>query len=164
MMLDDVLAAVRALADGGVPAWVAGGWGIDALVGVVTREHADLDLAVPAELDEDAIRVLAPLGYVLSEDQRPARFVLRATDGRVIDVHPVVFDETGHGIQQGFDGATFHYSPIGFTSGTIGGVTVPCLAVAQQIAFHLGYEPLERDRRDMAVLRDRLSVDLPRPY
>jgi len=164
MKLDDVVAAVRALASGGVPAWVAGGWGIDALVGVVTREHADLDIAVPAELDETAIRVLAPLGYVLSEDQRPARFVLRATGGRVIDVHPVAFDDTGHGVQQGFDGLTFQYSSSGFTSGTIGGVTVSCLAVSQQVTFHLGYEPLERDRHDMAVLRDRLGAEVPPPY
>jgi lincosamide nucleotidyltransferase A/C/D/E len=164
MKLDDVLAAVRALADGGVPVWVAGGWGIDALVGYVTRQHRDLDLVVPADLDEAAIAVLAGLGYVLDEDQRPARFVMRAPDGRVIDMHPVAFDETGHGIQQGFDGVTFHYAPSGFTSGTIGGVTVPCLAVDQQIAFHVGYEPSERDRRDMAVLRDRLGVELPPPY
>src|SRR5215210_3088183 len=89
MNVDDVRAAVRAMADAGVPAWVAGGWGIDALVGLVTREHRDLDLAVPAELDETAIALLTGLGYVLSEDQRPARFEMQAPGGRVIDVHPV---------------------------------------------------------------------------
>ena len=34
------------LDQGGVRCWVMGGWGVDALLGRVTREHKDLDLLV----------------------------------------------------------------------------------------------------------------------
>ena len=32
-----------------VEAWVAGGWGVDALLGEQTREHRDLDILIPNE-------------------------------------------------------------------------------------------------------------------
>lgn len=38
-------------------------------------------------------------------------------------------------------------------TGTIGGRTVPCLSAEQQVYFHQGYAPSERDRHDMAQLR-----------
>jgi hypothetical protein len=34
------------LAEGGIDSWLFGGWAVDFYVGEVTREHADLDLAV----------------------------------------------------------------------------------------------------------------------
>jgi len=40
----DVLEVLEALRAGGVEAWLAGGWGSDALVGTETRKHGDLDL------------------------------------------------------------------------------------------------------------------------
>jgi hypothetical protein len=44
----DVLEILAAVAASGADVWVDGGWGIDALVGAQTREHADLDLALPS--------------------------------------------------------------------------------------------------------------------
>lgn len=44
---DDVIRILDLLETAGAPCWVAGGWGSDALVGHQTREHADVDLAVP---------------------------------------------------------------------------------------------------------------------
>jgi lincosamide nucleotidyltransferase A/C/D/E len=164
MTATDVLTVVDAMADAGVPSWVAGGWGIDALVGETTRAHRDLDAAIPAELDAAAMTALAPLGYQLTLDERPARFVLSTPGGRLIDLHPVVFDPDGHGVQQGFDGQVFEYPPHALGEGVIADRTVRCLSVEQQIRFHLGYEPLEHDRQDMALLRERLGIELPRPY
>lgn len=164
MTANDVLVALHALADAGIPCWIGGGWGIDALVGDATRRHRDLDIALPAHLDQAAILALMPQGYALVEDQRPARFVVQASSGRAIDLHPVVFNRDGHGVQQGFAGVTFDYPPEGFTQGLIAGETVPCLTAERQVAFHLGYAPLEQDRRDMAVLRDRLGIVIPAPY
>ncbi|MFI6506407.1 nucleotidyltransferase domain-containing protein [Streptosporangium sp. NPDC050855] len=45
-----------------------------------------------------------------------------------------------------------------FVTGVIDGVPVPCLSVAQQVHFHQGYEPTDRDRHDMARLRDVFGV------
>ena len=49
MSAEDVLAVLGALEAAGIPAWIGGGWGIDALVGEQTRRHDDLDLAFRAE-------------------------------------------------------------------------------------------------------------------
>ena len=92
------------------------------------------------------------------------RFVMRAADGRAVDAHPVVFDERGDGVQAGFDGARYEYPVAGFGQGRIGGAPVPCLTAEQQLRFHLGYAPTEKDRRDMAVLAERLGLALPDAY
>src|ERR1044071_2323870 len=41
---------------------VDGGWGIDALIGRVTREHDDLDLVIPKARADAVAGVLRPLG------------------------------------------------------------------------------------------------------
>jgi lincosamide nucleotidyltransferase A/C/D/E len=160
----DVLAVMDALAHGGADAWVGGGWGIDAVVGETTRLHRDLDLAIRSSDMERAIDVLGRLGYLPALDLRPVRLVLEASAGRSVDLHPVTFDPEGIGHQPGDGERTFEYPPDGFGSGTIGGVTVPCLTAEQLVRFHLGYGPLEHDRRDMDLLRRRLGVEVPPPY
>jgi lincosamide nucleotidyltransferase A/C/D/E len=154
---EDVLAVLRALEAAGLPVWVGGGWGIDALVGEQTRHHDDLDLAFRAEHEARLIAVLGELGLELAEDQRPVRFVMRAADGCAVDLHPVAFDERGHGVQAGFDGTRFEYPADGLGWGRIDGRRVPCLTAAQQVRFHLGYPPTEKDRRDMALLAPLIS-------
>ncbi|ANS66789.1 aminoglycoside nucleotidyltransferase, putative [Streptomyces lincolnensis] len=43
-------------------------------------------------------------------------------------------------------------------TGAIGGTTVRCLPADQQVRFHQGYEPSERDRHDMAQLRRAFGI------
>ena len=164
MSADDVLAVLTALDAAGIPVWIGGGWGIDTLIGEQTRQHDDLDLAFRAEDEDRLIAVLDGLGLQLAEDQRPVRFVVRAEDGRAVDLHPVTFDEHGNGIQAGFDGTSFEYPADGLGWGRIGGRDVPCLTAAQQARFHLGYPPTEKDRRDMALLAERLRMEVPQAY
>ena len=40
----------------------------------------------------------------------------------------------------------------------VAGEPVPCLSAAQQVRFHQGYEPADRDRHDMAQLRRVLGI------
>jgi hypothetical protein len=164
MAAADVLALLGTLDGAGLPVWIGGGWGIDALIGEQTRDHDDLDLAFWAEDEARLLGVLGGLGLRLVEDQRPVRFVMRAEDGRAVDLHPVAFDRSGKGVQAGFDGAWFEYPADGFGRGRIGGEPVPCLTAAQQVRFHLGYAPGEKDRHDMALLAERLGVALPEAY
>jgi lincosamide nucleotidyltransferase A/C/D/E len=159
-----VIEAMTALRDAGVVAWIGGGWAVDALVGEETRPHRDLDLAIRAEDLEIALRALEELGYAASLDLRPVRLVVTAADGRSIDLHPVTFGADGVGRQPGDDGRAFEYPPDAFGEGTIAGVAVPALTAEQLVRFHLGYEPLDHDRQDMALLRDRLGVEIPPPY
>jgi lincosamide nucleotidyltransferase A/C/D/E len=161
---DDVLAVLDRLRRQGVRAYVGGGWGVDALVGEQSRPHADLDVSFDAQHEERAIESLRRMGFGIVTDQRPVRLVMSDGAARTVDLHPVRFDHTGAGVQSGFGGAVFRYPPDGFTIGTIAGEEVPCFTAELQVRFHTGYEPTEKDRRDMRVLHDRLGVSLPAPY
>jgi lincosamide nucleotidyltransferase A/C/D/E len=161
VLLTDVLAVTGALEAVGVRHWLGGGWGVDALVGRVTRAHRDLDLAVPAEDLERAVTTLGSLGYRPETDWRPVRLELAAPGERWVDLHPVVFDAGGDGRQAGLDGTTFAYPAADLVSGTLDGHVLPCLSVARQHAFHTGYPPRPEDLHDLALL-DGLTTP-PRP-
>lgn len=140
-----------------IRAWAAGGWAVDALVGRETRPHNDLDLAVDADDLGALLDSLASDGFAITVDWSPARLELTATDGRIVDLHPVVFDARGAGIQSGLDGEQFHYAADGFTVGRIDGHSVPCLTAKQQLRFREGYEPRPVDLHDIPILNDLLG-------
>src|SRR6478672_4276653 len=117
MQAADVPAVLAVLDAAGVPAWVDGGWGVDALVGRQTRPHSDLDLVIALDQADPAIDALAPLGFAVAGDARPTRLVLRDGAGRQIDCHTVTFDAAGGGLQELPDAPAFRYPPQGF-SGT----------------------------------------------
>lgn len=50
-------------------------------------------------------------------------------------------------------GRPFRYPASCFVTGAIEGRLVPCLSAEQQVYFHQGYEFTDRDRHDMAQLR-----------
>jgi len=156
--LAEVLAVLGDLDRAGCRVWVGGGWGVDALVGRQTRAHRDLDLAVDATDEGEALDVLARRGYRVETDWRPVRVELVAPGRGRVDVHAVTFsgDGSGHGRQPGLDGTAFDYPPEALGSGRLGGRTVPCLTRDQQVLFHQGYPPRAVDLHDLALL-DRLG-------
>jgi lincosamide nucleotidyltransferase A/C/D/E len=149
---DAVLEVLVALEESGCRVWVAGGWGVDALVGEQTREHRDLDLAMHADDERLALATLADLGYWIETDWRPARVELAADGLRWVDLHPVRFDAHGHGRQEDLDGSRFEYPNGSFVTGRISGTSVGCLSVPQQLRFRTGYELRDVDRHDLALL------------
>jgi ribosomal-protein-alanine N-acetyltransferase len=153
MQARDVRTVLAALAAIHTPVWIAGGWGVDALLGEASRPHADLDLACRAEDETTILHALARLGYRVVLDERPARLTVADDDGHEVDLHPVRFDATGHGVQAGLHGEHFDYPPEAFTTGSIGGQSVACLSVTQQLRFHTGYVLRDHDRQDLARLR-----------
>ena len=159
MRASDVLAVLDALTQAGCPAWVGGGWGVDALARRQTRPHRDLDLAIPADHEAVALGALAALGFAVETDWRPVRVELAAPGRRWVDLHPVVFDASGHGRQADRDGSHFDYPPGCLTTGTIAGRSVACLSVAQQLRFHAGYEPRAHDQHDLALLANLTSPE-----
>jgi lincosamide nucleotidyltransferase A/C/D/E len=141
--------------------WLDGGWGVDALLGEETRPHGDVDLVVELEALPEVLRTLERVGFAVAEDHAPVRVVLRASDGRQIDLHPVTFDDEGTGWQRGAspDGSDCPYPSSGFGHGHILGRRVGCLTAELQLDHHRGYEPRDRDLADMA----RLSARFPLP-
>jgi lincosamide nucleotidyltransferase A/C/D/E len=162
MDLDQVLAVLRALDTAGVRHWVAGGWGVDVLLGRQTREHRDVDVAVDVTAsgaERRALAALAELGYAVETDQRPTRVELRAPGDRWVDLHPVVFDERGHGRQADLDGGWFDYPADALITAVIDDIEVACICVELQLRFHEGYPPREHDLHDVALLRGVRQVD-----
>ncbi|MBP2418879.1 lincosamide nucleotidyltransferase A/C/D/E [Microlunatus capsulatus] len=159
VLLTDVLAVTGAIDAVGVRWWVGGGWGVDVLVGRVTRAHRDLDLAVDAQGLGPAVTALAALGYRPETDWLPVRLELAAPGARWVDLHPVVLDAAGDGVQAGPDGTTFAYPARDLVSGVLEGHRLACLSVARQRVFRTGYPPRPQDRHDLALLDTLDGVD-----
>ena len=161
----DVLETLACLEQGSVAVWLDGGWGIDALLGEETRAHDDLDVVMAMSQLDAARDVLRALGFVLAVDELPTRCVLRDAGDRRIDVHPVVFDQGGGGLQRLPDGSDFRYAPEELAgTGTIRGQPIRCLTPELQLRCHLAYEPDDDDRHDIRLLCERFGLALPNAY
>ena len=155
----EVLGLLDLLASSGIEVCIDGGWGVDALVGEQTRPHDDLDVVIDVDDVDGAIQTLTDAGFVVSEDERPTRFVLEHADGRSIDFHPVTLDVEGGGTQQLHEGKTYRYPPDGLRGmGTIAERKVRCIDAATQLECHQGYEIDPKGRHDLAILKERLGV------
>jgi lincosamide nucleotidyltransferase A/C/D/E len=152
------------LEQNGVRCWVVGGWGVDALLGRVTREHKDLDLLVQvADLPRYA-EIVRSHGFdrklEWSENQPidvdgvhfDSAFVDAHRDGREIDVHVIDVDNEGAVV-------LFHTDPWPLPAdtvsgvGTIEGLTVRCVSRAAQLAMHSSYDLPEKHRDDVHLLQ-----------
>ena len=153
-----MLAFLEVMRERDIELCIDGGWGVDALVGEQTRPHDDLDVVIDINDVSRAIEILTDAGFVLSEDERPTRFVVSHPDGRSVDFHPVTFDAEGGGTQQLHDGTTYRYPPQGLQAeGIIGGRKVRCIDAATQLECHQGYELEAKGRHDLRILRNRLG-------
>jgi lincosamide nucleotidyltransferase A/C/D/E len=152
----DVVAIVTALGAAGAEVWLAGGWGVDALLGEVTRSHTDVDLAVMTA----AARVSAGAALVARGDVAerelvggvwmPTRALFRSVTGQTIEL----VELTAHLPEV----ASLH------ATGIVDGVHVPCLSAELQVAFHTGYDPRPQDRADVAKLCERFDLEVPAAY
>ena len=162
---DDVAEILGSLERSGVACWVDGGWGIDALLGVQTRPHGDLDLALAGDSVETALAALTEAGFEVDESVEPglpARLVLRDPAGREVDLHPLVFDEQGNGWQDLGGGAWGLYPADGLAGrGSIGGLEVRCLTSELHLRHHLGWSLTPQNRADLERLAERFDLPLP---
>jgi lincosamide nucleotidyltransferase A/C/D/E len=147
----------------GISVWLDGGWAIDALVGKQRRAHDDLDLV--AALDDVARLELAlgECGYVLVDSGDPRIVVLVDDDGHQVDVHPVVFTETGDGVYKMTTGGDWIYPRQGFAgTGDALGRRVPCLAPEVMMVCHAtGYVLDDVHRADVVALSERYRIPIP---
>jgi lincosamide nucleotidyltransferase A/C/D/E len=157
---DDVLEVLDALDLAGCKPCVAGGWGIDALVGRQTRRHGDLDVIIEEGTTRAAKSALASVGYVHFSEGMPAgphmpvRIVARDSPGRIVDVLPLddaVMRDQVRTAPPPFSGEQV------VVIGTILDRPVRCLSPAVQWAFHQGYSTRSHDRHDLPRLRGTLG-------
>jgi len=160
MPADVVPRVVEALHRAGLPAWVVGGWGVDALIGKQTRRHRDLDVIFQRDDDaqQRAVRALAGLGFrFVKRETVPGadpgcwlstRLVMADDAGRLVDLHPVEFP-----LIVVSDQSERTFTPEdAFVTGVVGEQRVPCLSAQLQLVLHEGYEARDYDREDVARL------------
>jgi lincosamide nucleotidyltransferase A/C/D/E len=163
MDVEAVLKVLATLDDASVHVWLDGGWGVDALLGEQTRDHADLDIILNTADVPKLQEALLAIGFQVKPGGSAANFILADKDDREIDVHPIDFDQRGFGFFQLPDGRRWPFPPAAFAGkGRIGERGVCCLSADAQVQCHgQGYEPTEEDLRDMERLQQRFGVVLP---
>lgn len=162
----DVLRILDRFDRSSIRVWLDGGWGVDALLGEVTRRHADLDLVLALNDVDRMCQALAAMGYQHVRGVLDSNFVLRDQRGREVDVHPVRFDPAGNGVYRMESGEHWVFPAAGFSgTGRIGSRVVSCLTAEVQMVDHAtGYEPGPTDFADMRLLNERLGTPLLPPY
>lgn len=163
------------LADHGIPIWLSGGWGIDALLGEPTRPHKDLDAIVLLDDMLPMCEFLAKVGFHLKElwsenawtldregNQTATAFVLQDPLGRELDVHAIRLDEHGNGIPTWAESDEFIFKPEDLSgSGRIAGYPVQCITAQGQVKCHLGYELPQYQVDDLELLHKKTGIPIP---
>ena len=161
MTSDKVLGLYNRFRENGITVWIDGGWGVDALLGRQTREHADLDIAVHRKDNSKLRELLENIGYKEErrDDSSEFMYAMKNGVGIVVDIHAFEYDENGkniYGIEYPFGSLT--------GTGIIDGQEVNCIAPRFQFRFKTGYEPKEKDLHDVRALGKKFGFKLPSGY
>lgn len=163
MQIETVNRLCRTFEAAGLPFWVDGGWGVDALLEQQTRPHSDLDLAIHLADMPLIERALHSLGYqrVARPETRAWNPVLHHPVDGLVDLHGFVLDADGNGIL----GAPAENSmyPAGALDGVgmLGEMAVRCIAAPFVLKFRNGFEPRPVDYHDVAALCARFGLERP---
>lgn len=146
--------------------WLDGGWGVDALMGVQTRPHGDLDLVVEKNNLEKLVQFLRNLGYVEMprNDTRAWNFVLGDKKGNEIDIHVITIDINGDGIYGPPENGEVYPAQSLTGTGSISGIEVRCLTPEYQVHNHTGYKLKEKDYKDVKNLCDKFNLKPPTTF
>ena len=151
----------------GVKVWVVGGWGVDALLGIQTRQHDDLDIVIQRKDMEKAREFLEGNGFinVPRPDTSDWNFVMGDGSGREIDFHVIVFDSNGNGLYE-VEGKEVIFPPAGslYDDGVINGHKVSCLIPEFTVKDHIGYHLRNKDFLDIKLLCEKFRIALPDEY
>ncbi|HEX9092213.1 MAG TPA: hypothetical protein VF831_12030 [Anaerolineales bacterium] len=175
---EDVISLYQLLTSQGIKVWILGGWGVDALLGMQTRLHKDLDLLMLLDDVAWMCALLTAAGYELKEiwsenrwalDARRLQtltaFVLTDAARRELDFHAMRLDEQGNGIPAWEVEEGFIYTGHDLSgNGSIAGVEVRCITAEKQMLCHTGYDLPEKQLPDLQKLHDRFGVMYPESH
>ncbi len=168
---EELLLVVERLESEGIPYWLAGGWGVDALVGRCTRRHKDIDIVIDDfERNETRVRkAFHALGFDhVTLDKggvwMPRRSNFEDDAGHRIEVLDIDWDH----LREVFaldparePESTWPVEELALevlTVGAINGRHVPCLTSGAQLLFHTGF-PLEgTGRSDVSLLQSEFGM------
>jgi GNAT superfamily N-acetyltransferase len=145
---------------------LGGGWGVDVLVGRVTRRHHDVDLFVPvASLDAAATRFTDKDFAVV--DTAPgwppplSRIVVESPDGLRVDLNGLAYRPDGHAVQSDGEGDVELFPAWAWTERLVCGRPVVCLTAEAQRFKHRGYPERSQDGDDLALLAGSAAAAEP---
>jgi len=154
-----IKAAVNVLDAAGIPAWLFGGWGLDARIGRITREHGDVEFWVERINAGQSKAVLVAADATALTTQPPQEACEFTWDG--IDFSTAYFDRRPDGAFSQPDGRwpDWLFPPGSFSDepGTLDGL--PVLAMKEQYPrLRNGGPWRQKDIDDIQVLR-RLAAE-----
>ncbi|HVA02347.1 MAG TPA: hypothetical protein VMU64_01260 [Acidimicrobiales bacterium] len=164
----NVLIIADALETAGVPYWLAGGWGVDALIAKQTRRHKDLDVVIERfeENEPKVRRTLLALGFHhVNIDTggvwMPKRSNFEDAAGHRVEFLEIDWEYLGAAlcVEHGLEAIPSRKGLAGevFTTGKLNGRRVPCLTVAMQVLFHTGFSLDATGSADIARLQSELG-------
>jgi lincosamide nucleotidyltransferase A/C/D/E len=166
----ELVLVMDSLESRGIPYWLAGGWGIDALVGRSTRRHRDIDVVIENfEVNEPNVRkAFVELGFCHVNMDRggawmPSRSNFEDVAGHRIELLAIdwgyirdVFElDPKHGPKS--DGTADDVAGEIYTTGSLNERRVPCLTVGAQLLFHTGFPLESAGQLDVALLHDEFG-------
>jgi hypothetical protein len=167
-----IRAVVSALGAAGISAWLFGGWGLDARIGRITREHGDVEFWVERADAERSKAVLAAAGATALATQPPAEACEFTWDG--VDFSTAYFDRQPDGsfiqLQGRWSDWRFPPGSFGDEPGMLDGKPVLAMSVAGMLAMKEQYPHLrnggpwrQKDIDDIKVLRGLAAEANPQP-
>jgi lincosamide nucleotidyltransferase A/C/D/E len=155
---------VDALSDVGVPAWLFGGWGLDARIGRITRGHGDVEFWVRRSDSARSRAALADAGATALPTQPPEESCEFKWDG--VDFSTAYFDRRANGtiaLEGRWSDWLFPAGSFSEAPGLLDGIPVPAMSVAGMLAMKEQFPALrngrpwrDKDVSDIAVLRGLL--------
>ena len=167
-----IRAVTQVLGAAGIPAWLFGGWGLDARIGRITREHGDIEFWVESTDAERSQGVLAGAGAAVLATQPPAEACEFTWDG--VDFSTAYFDRwPGDSFSQPrgrWPDWVFPPGSFGDEPGMLDGTPVRAMSVAGMLAMKEQYPRLrnggpwrQKDIEDIKVLRGLAAGTDARP-
>ena len=161
-----IKAVVNALDAAGISAWLFGGWGLDARIGRITREHGDVEFWVERTDAGRSKAVLVTAGATALATQPPEEACEFTWDGA--DFSTAYFDRQpdGSSIQLLGRWSDWLFPPgsFGDEPGTLDGMPVLTMSVAGMLAMKEQYPHLrnggpwrQKDIDDVEVLRGLIA-------
>ncbi len=146
----------------GVQHWLWGGWGVDFLLGEVSRPHGDIEFAVWERDRERLKEVLCEHDYHLVDDR--VEDVISSKQGQLVEFYFIRRNETGEVVTPGkWEGWPWPESAFSGETGRLGDVRCPVVSAEAQLRSkeeylsQTGVPPRPKDVEDMRRLRDVLA-------
>jgi hypothetical protein len=157
-----IMAVVKALGAAGISAWLFGGWGLDARIGRITREHGDVEFWVERIDAGRSKAVLVEAGATPLATQPPEEACEFTWGG--VDFSTAYFDRRPDGSFSQplgrFSDWLFPPGSFGDEPWTLDGAPVPAMSVVGMLAMKEQYPRLrnggpwrKKDIDDIKVLR-----------